>query len=296
MRVLITGASGFIGSALCKALLERGDEVVAWMHRSQPKTPGVQSVNSLAELEAPIDAVINLAGAPIADARWSDARKTLLRESRLNTTRSLVEWIGRLEKRPAVLISGSAIGYYGATTRDEAVTEGSAVQLDDFSHALCRDWEQAAQQVQQYGVRVCTLRTGIVLGRGGALAKMRLPFLLGGGGPIASGRQWMPWIHIDDEVGAILHLLGQSDLSGPFNLTSPNPATNREFVKAYAASLNRPAIFPMPSFVVSLMLGRDAGKLLTEGLRVVPEKLLKSGYEFRYPQLETALRQVETNH
>lgn len=294
MRVLITGASGFIGSALCKTLLQRGDEVVALVHSRKPTLAGVRAINSLDELSDPVDAVVNLAGAPIADARWSEQRKALLLQSRLDTTGQLVAWIEKQEQPPAVLVSGSAIGFYGACTEDHPISENTEVQLSDFSHQLCAQWEAQALKAESSGVRVCLLRTGVVLGKGGALAKMRLPFLLGGGGPIASGQQWMPWIHIDDEVGAILHLLDRTELSGAFNLTAPNPVSNREFVKAYAASLKRPAIFPMPAFVVSLMLGSEAGRLLTEGLRVVPDRLLQSGYTFSYTQLEPALRQLES--
>ena len=296
MRVLVTGASGFIGTALCKALLKRGDQVVAWVHRSEPEVAGIERVDLLDQVEGPIDAVVNLAGAPIADSRWSASRKALLLSSRLETTQALVAWMAEQAEPPKTLVSGSAIGFYGACTSDEKITEASAPLCQDFSAELCQRWESEALKAEASGVRVCLLRTGIVLGKGGALAKMRLPFLMGGGGPIASGKQWMPWIHLQDEVDAILHLLDREELSGPFNLTAPDPARNRDFVKAYAESLKRPAFMPMPGFAVDLMLGSEASALLTEGLRVVPQRLEESGFQFTYPILENALLAVSKSY
>ena len=296
MRVLVTGASGFIGTALCRALLKRGDQVVAWVHKSEPEVTGLERIDQLDQLEGLIDAVVNLAGAPIADARWSDSRKALLLSSRLDTTNALINWMSQQKEPPKTLISGSAIGFYGACTNDEKITEASAPLCQDFSADLCQQWEAEALRAEGLGVRVCLLRTGVVLGKGGALAKMRLPFLMGGGGPIASGKQWMPWIHLQDEVDAILHLLDRDDLSGPFNLTAPDPSRNRDFVKAYAESLKRPAFMPMPGFAVDLMLGSEASALLTEGLRVVPQRLEESGFQFTYPILENALLAVAKSY
>ena len=296
MRVLVTGASGFIGTALCRALLKRGDQVVAWVHKSEPEVTGLERIDQLDQLEGLIDAVVNLAGAPIADTRWSDLRKALLLSSRLDTTNALINWMSQQKEPPKTLISGSAIGFYGACTSDEKITEASAPLCQDFSAELCQQWEAEALRAEGLGVRVCLLRTGVVLGKGGALAKMRLPFLMGGGGPIASGKQWMPWIHLQDEVDAILHLLDREDLSGPFNLTAPDPSRNRDFVKAYAESLKRPAFMPMPGFAVDLMLGSEASALLTEGLRVVPERLEESGFQFTYPILENALLAVAKSY
>jgi len=296
VRVLVTGASGFIGTALCRALLKRGDQVVAWVHKSEPEVTGLERIDQLDQLEGLIDAVVNLAGAPIADARWSDSRKALLLSSRLDTTNALINWMSQQKEPPKTLISGSAIGFYGACTNDEKITEASAPLCQDFSADLCQQWEAEALRAEGLGVRVCLLRTGVVLGKGGALAKMRLPFLMGGGGPIASGKQWMPWIHLQDEVDAILHLLDRDDLSGPFNLTAPDPSRNRDFVKAYAESLKRPAFMPMPGFAVDLMLGSEASALLTEGLRVVPQRLEESGFQFTYPILENALLAVAKSY
>ena len=298
MRVLVTGASGFIGSALTDALVARGDQVIAWVHRSRPSNSSVEQVYNLSDIQGPVDAVVNLAGAPIADARWSDKRKALLLSSRIDTTRALVEWIASQPREiaPKTLISGSAIGIYGATTSDEAIDESSSTLKEDFSANLCRQWEAEALKATQSGMRVCLLRTGIVLGKGGALAKMRLPFLMGGGGPIASGKQWMPWIHLDDEVDAIIHLLDRPDLEGAFNLTAPDPARNKEFVRAYAESLKRFALIPMPALAVNLMLGSEASALLTEGLKVMPTRLEQSGFHFTYPLLENALKAVANSY
>jgi len=296
VRVLVTGASGFIGTALCGALLKRGDQVVAWVHKNEPEVIGLERIDQLGQLEGAIDAVVNLAGAPIADARWSDSRKALLLSSRLDTTNALINWMSEQTEPPKTLISGSAIGFYGACTSDQKMTETSAPLCQDFSADLCQQWEFEALRAENFGVRVCLVRTGIVLGKGGALAKMRLPFLMGGGGPIASGKQWMPWIHLQDEVDAILHLLDREDLSGPFNLTAPDPSRNRDFVKAYAESLKRPAFMPMPGFAVDLMLGSEASALLTEGLRVVPQRLEESGFQFTYPILENALLAVAKSY
>ena len=296
MRVLVTGGSGFIGQALIRALTERGDQVVALKHKRQLTQPGIETLEQLSHIKGKVDAVINLAGAPIADARWSEARKKCLIDSRLDTTRSLVQWIAKQSEKPSVFISGSAIGFYGATSSDTPVNEFSTPLLHDFSQQLCQQWEDQALEAQPLSVRVCLLRTGIVLGKGGALAKMRIPFLLGGGGPIASGKQWMSWIHLDDEVAAILHLLDHQNLSGAFNLTAPHPATNRQFVKSYAASLHRPAILPMPGFAVKMMLGSEASALLTEGLAVFPERLLESGFRFKYASLQDAFAALAAQH
>jgi uncharacterized protein (TIGR01777 family) len=298
VRVLVTGASGFIGSALTNALVARGDQVIAWVHRSRPSNSSVEQVANLSDIQGPVDAVVNLAGAPIADARWSDKRKALLLSSRIDTTRALVAWIASQPRdiAPKTLISGSAIGIYGATTSDEVIDESSSTLKEDFSASLCRQWEAEALKATQSGTRVCLMRTGIVLGKGGALAKMRLPFLMGGGGPIASGEQWMPWIHLDDEVDAIIHLLDRPDLEGAFNLTAPDPARNKEFVRAYAESLKRFALIPMPALAVNLMLGSEASALLTEGLKVMPSRLEQSGFHFTYPLLENALKAVANSY
>ncbi|MBR9827322.1 MAG: TIGR01777 family protein [Oceanospirillales bacterium] len=295
MRVLITGGSGFVGQALARALLTRGDQVVILSRKPEnvPHAKGQTCVADLQRIDGPIDAVVNLAGAPIVDRRWTSSRKRLLRDSRIKTTEALVRWMREQPTPPAVLVSGSAIGYYGSH-QDEVLGE-SAGSTPGFPHELCRDWEQAALDASVPGTRVCLIRTGVVLGQGGALAKMLPAFRLGLGGPIGNGLQWMSWIHLDDEVGAILYLLDNPALSGPFNLTAPEPVTNEEFSKTLAAVLGRPAFMRVPAIVMKVLLG-EASELLVEGQRVVPEHLNTAGYVFKHPHLESALRAVLKRH
>ncbi len=295
MKCLVTGATGFIGSALISKWLENEsvDEVIA-LTRSPKKITErfdqrVTPVESLSAVDAgtTIDAVINLAGEPILDKRWSAARKQQLYQSRLQTTEAVLALLSRLTTKPDVLISGSAIGYYGSQQDDRELNEKEE-GLACFAHRLCRDWENKALEAEREGVRVCLIRTGVVLGHGGALAKMLPPFRLGLGGPIGHGRQWMSWIDLEDQLNAIDYLLRHQTLSGPFNLTAPLPVTNREFSKTLGKLLQRPAVLPVPALVLRLMLGEGA-ELLVEGQRVVPEKLLGAGFEFRYPQLQDSL-------
>ena len=290
MRILVTGGSGFIGQALTKALTERGDQVVI-LSRTPARVParkGVLVVDRLSAVKGRLDAVVNLAGAPIVDKRWTDARKQLLRSSRIDLTRQLVEWMSSLDSPPHTLISGSAIGYYGSH-QDEVLDE-SADPSAGFPHELCHAWEQAAMAAESSTTRVCLVRTGVVLGPGGgALSKMLPPFKLGLGGPVGDGQQWMSWIHLDDEVGAILYLLDNPSLRGPFNLTAPEPVTNEVFSKTLGQVVKRPAVFRMPAFVMQLMLG-EASELLVEGQRVVPKHLNSAGYTFKYTSLEAALK------
>lgn len=291
MRVLITGGSGFIGQALSRQLLARGDQVVILSRRPErvPSQQGVLVVAALEQVQGRVDAVVNLAGAPIVDRRWSRARKLLLRDSRISTTRALVHWMGGLKQPPSVLVSGSAIGYYG-THQDEVLDENAAF-TPGFTHQLCRDWEQEAREAERLGVRVCLIRTGVVLGTGGALARMLPAFRLGLGGPIGSGEQWMSWIHLQDEIGAIIYLLDHPALHGVFNLTAPEPVTNADFSQTLARVLKRPARLRVPALAMRLLLG-EASELLLAGQRVVPANLHTAGYRFQYPALEPALRAV----
>ncbi len=290
MRILVTGGSGFIGQALTKALLQRGDQVVI-LSRSPSRVParsGVQAVGSFDKISGKVDAVVNLAGAPIVDKRWTEKRKQILRASRIDLTRELVAWMGRRQQPPSVLISGSAIGFYGSH-QDEVLDESGTVS-SGFPHHLCHAWEQVASTAETESTRVCLIRTGVVLGAGGgALAKMLPAFRLGLGGPIGKGNQWMSWIHLDDEIGAILYLLDNPSLRGPFNLTAPEPVTNEVFSQTLAKVLKKPAFFRVPEFVMSLLLG-EASELLLEGQRVVPVRLNSAGYEFKYRSLEAALK------
>lgn len=287
MRVLISGGSGFIGQALSQALTQRGDEVVIWSRQPSSKANWITQLDQIKE---PIDCVINLAGAGIVDKRWTPERKELLRSSRIQTTAKLVNWIAQQTDKPHLLISGSAIGYYGSKAKGEL--DEQARPVEGFTHQLCADWEAEALKAEAAGVRVCLIRTGVVLGAGqGALKKMLLPFKLGLGGPIASGQQWMSWIHIEDQVNAMLWLMDHPTLTGPFNLTAPEPVTNAQFSASLAKALKRPAFFRVPAITMKLMLG-EASELLLEGQCVKPRALEQSGFSFRYPQLDQALQQL----
>ena len=292
MQVLITGGTGFIGRAVARALLARGDTVIVLTRdarRARAVLPaGATPVEQLAGATA--DAVVNLAGENLGAHRWTAARKRAFVESRVGTTRRLVEWMGALPSRPRVLVSGSAVGYYGA--RGDAPLAEDAPAGDEFQSRLCADWEDAARAAEPLGVRVCRIRTGLVLGTGGGpLAAMRLPFVLGLGGPIGDGRQWMSWIHRDDHVALVLWLLDGAGRAGAYNATAPNPATNREFVRALGASLRRPALLPMPAFMARLLVGEMAHLLLT-GQKVLPARAQAEGFRFRYPELAPALAAV----
>jgi len=296
MKLLITGASGFIGSALIRRLVADGHQIMG-LSRSperllKTQTAALQVVRTLEEIDAEesIDAIINLAGEPILDKRWSDARKQLIYNSRIDTTTGLIALIKRLKTRPKVLVSGSAIGFYGSCPGDRLLDEGSE-GLPGFTHQLCLDWENKALEAQSLGVRVCLLRTGVVLGQGGALQRMLLPFRLALGGPIGDGQQWFSWIHLDDMVAIIQFLLAHEVLTGPFNATAPEPVTNSVFTKALGRALHRPTLLPMPAFVLQWILGEGA-ELLCEGQRVLPARLLEAGFEFRHPDIDGALNQI----
>ncbi|GAB2590660.1 TIGR01777 family oxidoreductase [Nitrincola alkalisediminis] len=290
MNLLLTGGTGFIGRALVKALIDRGDHVIVLSRRPHESVKGVQYVQRLTDIpmDQTLDAVINLAGEPILDQRWSASRKQLLRESRIKTTASLVEWLRGLERKPEVLVSGSAIGFYGSQ-EDVLISEDSAV-VKGFTHQLCADWEAEALAAESLGIRVCLARTGVVIGpNGGALAKMILPFKLGLGGPVATGKQWMSWIHLQDEVKALLYLVDHCEVRGAFNLTAPNPVTNNVFSKTLAQALHRPALFRVPEFTLAMMLG-EGRELLVKGQRVVPTRLTSLGFVFDYPDLQGAIK------
>ena len=289
MRVAVTGASGRIGSHLVGRLRARGDEVtvlsrdaakgVRWDAMIQPAP---------ADALAGRDAVVHLAGEDVAQ-RWSDAAKRRIRESRELGTRHLVDGIAALPEaeRPRVLVSASASGYYGPRG-DEEVDE-SAGPGSDFLAAVCIAWEREAQRAAEHGLRVVNIRTGVVLDRkGGALAKMLPPFRMGVGGPVAGGRQWMPWIHRDDEVGIIVAALDGDDWSGPVNASAPNPVTNRGFSRALGRALHRPAFAPVPALAIRALYGEMA-QIVTTGVRMVPRRATELGYVFAHPELDGAL-------
>lgn len=295
MNVLITGGTGLIGRSLCASLLADGHQVSV-LSRKPEKVHAIcgsaaRGIGALAELDAEMpDAVVNLAGAPIADKRWTPARKAELWASRISLTEDLVAWMGRAGHKPSVLVSGSAVGWYG-DTGDTEVAEGDSAR-SGYTHTLCDAWETAAQRAAAHGIRVCQIRTGLVLAPGGGfLQKMLLPFKLGAGGPIGSGLQYMPWVHLADEVGIIRHVLAKETCRGPFNATAPNPVTNRDFAKALGRALHRPAIIPLPAAALKLGLGEMAG-LLLGGQNAVPRKVLESGYTFRFTDLDAALADV----
>ena len=296
MDVAISGSSGLIGTALRAALAEAGHRPIGLVRRDpEPGADEIRFVPSegaidRASLEG-VDAVVNLAGAGIGDHRWSDDYRRLLVESRTASTELLASTMAELDRPPKVFLSGSAIGYYG-DDGDNAKTETSP-PADDFLAQLCVDWEAAARPAVEAGIRTAFLRTGIVLSEdGGALAKLLPLFKLGLGGPFGSGRQYMSWITIEDEVGAILHLLDH-DLSGPVNLTAPTPVTNATFAKTLGGVLDRPSVLPVPAFGPKLLMGSDrAQALLFDSIRVLPQVLEESGYGFAARELEAGLRLV----
>ncbi len=293
MRIVISGASGLIGTALTSSLTEQGHTVVRLVRRPAGGAGEITWDPTSGQLDPAsldgVDAVINLSGAGIGDRRWTDEYKRELLDSRLRTTELLATSIAAAERRPAVFLSGSAIGWYGPRG-DEQLDESSAAG-EGFLADICRQWEAAAGAASAAGTRTALVRTGIVLSpKGGALKKQLPLFKLGLGGRFGKGRQWQSWISIDDEVGAIEHLL-TADVEGPVNLTAPNPVTNREFTEVLARVLKRPAVLPIPSFGPKLVLGGElADALLFTGQRVLPERLTASGFAFAHPTLEVALR------
>ena len=296
MRILLTGGTGLIGRALCQEWAAKGHEVLVWS-RQPGNVPalcgGAIGVGHLQELDdtGHIDAVINLAGAPIADRPWTQARREVLRQSRIHLTRTLVDWFGSLPTPPEVLISGSAVGWYG-DGQDEVLDEASAPRQPDFGSELCMSWEHEALRAKSLGIRVVLLRTAATLSaQGGMLARLRLPFSLGLGGRLGDGRQWMPWIHIADEVGLIDFLMHRKDCEGPVNACAPQLLRNAEFTVALAAALHRPASIPMPAWVLKPALG-EMSNLLLKGQRVQPRRALELGYQFKFGQIAAALENL----
>jgi len=293
---LITGGSGFIGSHLIPKLLSEGNTVTV-LTRTPAKTlaqfnQAVEVVDDLQKLDLSkqVDVVINLAGQGIADKRWSEKVVQQLFDSRLLITRALVEYMQRATHKPELFISGSATGFYGL--RDDEILSETASGDSSFSSEICAEWEDEAKAAEALGIRCCYLRTGIVLGNGGALSKMLPPFKFGLGGPMGSGKQWMSWIHMDDLIGIISHIVKTPKLSGPVNGTAPNPVTNKEFATTLGKALKRPAFIPLPGFVLKLLMGQMGEELLLSGQRVVPAKMSVSGYSFIHEKLDSALTDV----
>ena len=297
MRVFVTGATGFVGRALILRLLSARHHVIAWV-RDETRARGslgsdvelVSAGSDLGEQIARSDAIVNLAGEPVFAGRWTPARKRAIAESRLNLTRAIVNAIAQSASRPAVLISASAVGYYG--DRGDEVIDDDAPAGNDFLATLCRDWEAAALDAQKSGVRVFIPRIGIVLGaEEGALARMVLPFRFGAGGPIGSGRQYVPWIHLDDLIAIIYAALEDQRMSGPAIAAAPNPVTGRQLATAIGQVLHRPSLLPVPAIALKVLLGEAAAMLLT-GQRVHPRRLQELGFSWAYPQIESALADI----
>lgn len=295
MKVLVSGASGLVGSALVPILTTSGHEVVRLV-RSEPR-PGEAEVRwdpAAGHIDrdglAGIDAVVHLAGETLM-GRWTSAKKQRIRDSRAKGTRLLAETLASLEQPPGVFVSASAVGYYGDRGEDELTEENPPGA--GFLAEVCREWEAATQPAADKGIRVVNLRSGVVLSpAGGALAQLLLPFRLGLGGRVGSGNQYMSWIALDDEIGAIHHALMTDSLQGPVNLVSPNPVTNREFTKTLGRVLGRPTIFPLPAFAARLVLGEMADELLLASQRARPGRLQATGFQSRFPELEVALRHL----
>jgi uncharacterized protein (TIGR01777 family) len=299
MKLVIAGASGFIGSMLVERLWQRGDALVLLSRnpRSPAAAPNTKWLvwvpgdsGGWVESIDGADGVVNLAGEGIAEKRWTERQKELIRSSRIDSTRALVQAIAKAKVKPKFLINASAVGYYGARG-DETLTEESAPGKDYLAR-VCVAWEEEAKKAQDQGVRVALIRTGIVLAKGkGALAKMVPPFKFFVGGPLGSGKQWMPWIHIEDEIGLILFLIENAKAQGSFNVTAPNPVTMEEFSQALGKVLNRPSWASVPASAVTLLLGEMADMVLA-GQKALPKAAEKLGYNFKHPTITEALESL----
>ncbi|OFV95223.1 MAG: TIGR01777 family protein [Acidobacteria bacterium RIFCSPLOWO2_12_FULL_54_10] len=295
MKIAITGASGFIGSSLIPSLITSGHEVHPMVRSQQKSTAGTIFWNpDTAYVNTPalegINAVIHLSGEPIT-GRWNPAKKDRIRNSRVRGTRLLSEALCQARKPPQLLISASAIGYYGDRD-DHWLTENSDPGAG-FLADTCVEWELATEAAQRHNIRVVMLRMGLILStKGGALAQMLPPFKMGVGGKLGSGKQYMSWIVLDDLIAIVHHLLATETIAGPVNAVSPNPVTNREFTKTLAKVLGRPAIFPVPAFAVRLMFGQMGDEVVLAGARIKPDRLLHSGFHFHFAELEPGLRHL----
>ncbi|MEG4328679.1 TIGR01777 family oxidoreductase [Microcoleus sp. AT3-A2] len=304
MKVAIAGATGFVGSRLVEKLQAAGDKVVV-LSRDAAKAGRVFPASAYPNLEvvaytpassgdwqksiAGCDAVVNLAGVPIAEERWTEARQQAILDSRRLTTAKLVEAIVNANPRPSVFVSASAIGYYG--TSETAEFDETSLAGNDFLAAVCKDWEAAAQPAKNAGTRLAILRLGIVLGMGGALAKMLPPFKLFAGGPLGTGKQWFSWVHREDVVDLILYALQNSQVEGVLNATAPNPVRMNELCQTLGEVLKRPSWLPVPGFALEMLLG-DGAKLVLEGQKVLPKQTLASGFQYQYPTLKLALEEI----
>ena len=300
MKILLTGATGLVGSALVAALA-RGGHMVCRLVRPQTKAEGGVAgtfdvawnpeTGELGGAAVGAEAVINLGGASIAGGRWTDSRKKLLRTSRVEATRALVTALGKMNAKPDVMVSASAIGFYG-NRGDEVLTEGSAPG-NDFLAGISKDWEAEALRAEEFRTRVVITRFGIILARnGGALPKMMLPFKFGVGGRVGSGKQWMSWVALEDVVEIVRLAINNRELRGAVNVVAPEPVTNAEFAKQLARAMHRPALFPAPAFGLRLTMGEMADALLLASQRVMPGLLTKVGYRFLDPSLRPAVKRL----
>ena len=302
MKIIITGGSGLIGRALTNSLTHDGHQVVI-LSRNPERVRGLPAGATVvgwdgkraagwAEHVNGAQAVVNLAGAGVANARWTEARKRQILESRINAGQAVVEAIQGVNTKPEVVIQSSAVGYYGPRS-DESVPERSRPG-DDFLAGVCQDWEASTAEIGNIGIRLVSIRTGVVLSLvGGAFPRLALPFKFFAGGPVGSGQQWFPWIHMADEVGAIRFLIEKETASDSFNLTAPKPLTNAEFAKVLGRVMGRPAFMPAPAFMMKLVFG-EMSTVLLDGQKAMPYGLLEAGYQFKFPDAESALRDLLT--
>ncbi|MFN6464134.1 MAG: TIGR01777 family oxidoreductase [Nostoc sp. DedVER02] len=304
MKVAITGATGFVGSLLVKRLHAKGDQIVvltrntAFAKKVFPSEafPNLEIVaytpnasGSWQSVIASCDGVVNLAGEPIGEGRWTPERKQEILNSRKLGTQKIVEAIVNANPKPAVLINASAIGYYG--TSETATFDETSLSGNDFLAQVCQAWEAEARKVKDAGVRLVILRFGIVLGNGGALGKMIPPFKLFAGGPIGSGRQWFSWIHVDDVINLIVQALTKPEIEGVYNATAPNPVRMADLSQTLGQVMNRPSWLPVPGFAIEALLG-DGAIVVLEGQQVLPKRTVETGFEYKYPNLQSALRQI----
>jgi len=300
MRIIITGGTGLIGGALAANLANDGHEVIL-LSRAPERTTSLPSgvraerwdgrtATGWGSLADGADAIVNLAGEGIASGRWTEERKRRIRESRVNAGQAVVEAVKTVARKPGVVIQSSAVGYYGVHG-DEEITESTPAG-DDYLAGVAVAWENSTAPVEAMGVRRAVIRTGVVLSnKGGALPQMLLPFKLFAGGPLGNGKQWLPWIHIADEVSAIRFLIENRQASGAFNLCAPNPLTNAEFGRVVGRVMGRPAFMPTPAFALRLVFGEMATVLL-DGQRQIPKRLLELSFAFRFPSAEAALKEI----
>ena len=300
MHILLTGGTGLIGRRLCKHWLAQGHQLTVLSRKPDDvarlcgaNVRGIAHFDDIGTQH--VDAVVNLAGAPIADRPWTRRRKILLWDSRITLTEQLVTWLERREQKPDVLISGSAVGWYGDGGERE-LDENAQPVSEDFASRLCIAWEETAQRAETLGIRVVLVRTGLVLAdEGGMLQRLLPPFKLGMGGPIGNGRQWMPWVHIEDQIALIDFLMSRDDARGPYNACAPSPVRNRDFAKTLASVLHRPSFMPMPAVALRVLLG-ELSILLLGGQRARPDRLQEAGFTFRFTDLRAALENLLGRH